>query len=578
MKYQVINGLNPFDKANRIIKIDLTYLGDIKGFERFIDHVYKEAKLAKPDMKKNQDYCFIEYSDEKAMCYLIDQYIEGLPVDHDNFSQLLRKDYIDSTGWTTRLILAEVEKRNIPWSILGHVEHAIYLKDNEGFIFYYFVLGFGQYQKRIQQSITDVTSDHAVQIATNKSACKRLLAYLDIPTPRWMLVEDRSDIDRFKNMLGGSSLVLKPNDDGGGVNCFVDLQQQADIHVAYQKIKSSRAVVLAEEFVSGEDIRLCVIDYQFVCAISRVAPSITGDGSRSITELIDELERDNQKNPACRASILIDEETIRIISSRGYTLSSILENGVVLPLQLKANISSGAMVKDVTYDVSADLCRNAEKICRYLRLNIAAVDCIITEDGTPYVIEVNACPGLDNHMCPNIGSAHDFAKVIVDGLFKKGELFRVPLIYINDPNHLYGPYQARNHEDVLKSLQDPGLEYLVFHTEDFWVRGLPVHEIDMMVFFNEKNENMLDIIDERTIIVFSHFSILQSIKKRKSGFGRFRQVFYIDQGQVKDVQGCLVKKINGYVDLVSLITKERLLTYDQQPSIMIPKEFSREER
>ena len=231
------------------------------------------------------------------------------------------------------------------------------------------------------------------------------------------------------------------------------------------------------------------------------------------------------------------------------------------------------MVKDITHSLGTDVVYFAEKICRYLQLNIAAVDCIITEDGKPYVIEVNACPGLDNHMFPNEGKPYNFAKIIADGLFQEDAPFRVPFLYINDPHYLFGPFQSKNYSDTLKKVQDPGLDYLVFHVEEFWHKGLPIHAIDMLIFFNDNNAELLTHIDHDTLIVFKDQQLLQKFKNRRL-LHNFQSLFFIDQNRVLDENLTTSLELNDLTDLRFLIPNERLSQYPQKSSIIIPEDLS----
>ena len=86
------------------------------------------------------------------------------------------------------------------------------------------------------------------------------------------MIENHHDLDEFVRTLEGLPIVLKPNEGGGGVDCYVALTRQHERILAYEKCQANHTTVLAEEFIVGQDVRLCVIDHRVICGLSRVPP------------------------------------------------------------------------------------------------------------------------------------------------------------------------------------------------------------------------------------------------------------------------------------------------------------------
>ena len=126
MHYIMINGINPYNKRHKLFKVPCEAIGNDRKLETFIYACYDQVRLPKPYIEQHPNYLIIECLDEKALAYILDAYTHDKEVDNHSLMSLFHKDYIDSTGWTTRLILAELEKKNIPWTILGHPKQPIY--------------------------------------------------------------------------------------------------------------------------------------------------------------------------------------------------------------------------------------------------------------------------------------------------------------------------------------------------------------------------------------------------------------------------------------------------------------------
>ena len=114
MKYEIIKGINPFDTLQSFITMDLQHIHDLHDFKAFMERSYAETPWQTPLIKTHENKLIIGNHDDMATTYLVHAYLGNKQPDSEKFKSLLRKDYIDATGWTTRLILAEIEKRNIP--------------------------------------------------------------------------------------------------------------------------------------------------------------------------------------------------------------------------------------------------------------------------------------------------------------------------------------------------------------------------------------------------------------------------------------------------------------------------------
>lgn len=109
--------------------------------------------------------------------------------------------------------------------------------------------------------------------------------------------------------------------------------------------------MIVEQYITGKDYRILVINHQVVAVAERVPAHVTGDGRQSIRELIDQVNRDPRRgfgHENVLTLITIDEMTQRILNLRGYTLDTVLAEGEICYLKSTANLSTGGTAIDRT--------------------------------------------------------------------------------------------------------------------------------------------------------------------------------------------------------------------------------------
>jgi len=182
-------------------------------------------------------------------------------------------------------------------------------------------------------------------------------------------------------------LYVKPNDGQEGrdvmrVDTYHTLQ-----NALHLQAKRNEAMLVQEE-IRGTDLRVLVLDGEVLCAFERHAPEVTGNGSSSLSELVD-------------AHPSIDPSDGRIdfeLSQQGLMLESVPEAGRKVTLLPVSNLSSGGTAKIITASLAPELHALACLVTRTLGLRYAGVDLIVPFEQRPdtaaVVLEVNAAPGL----------------------------------------------------------------------------------------------------------------------------------------------------------------------------------------
>lgn len=84
-------------------------------------------------------------------------------------------------------------------------------------------------------------------------------------------------------------------------------------------------------------------------------------------------------------------------------------------------INDPKKVKRISLEKSqwdAEICDIAVRVTRVLNLRLAAVDFIVQKDGTYFILEVNAAPGIYHFHYPTKGPAINFSKILLEATIK----------------------------------------------------------------------------------------------------------------------------------------------------------------
>ncbi|MEO9526630.1 MAG: ATP-dependent carboxylate-amine ligase [Roseibium sp.] len=185
----------------------------------------------------------------------------------------------------------------------------------------------------------------------------------------------------------GFPLFIKPNCGREGLD-VMRVDTYHTLQNGLQILAKRHQHLLVQEEILGQELRILVLDGGILCAIERHPPKVTGDGARSLAELID-------------ADPLVDATDGRIdfnLSQQGLMLETVPADGQTVTVLPAATLSAGGPARIVTGPLSAGLAALARHAARTLALRYAAVDLILPERPVPgtaaIVLEVNAAPGL----------------------------------------------------------------------------------------------------------------------------------------------------------------------------------------
>lgn len=334
-------------------------------------------------------------------------------------------------GPSTETMIKEAEVRKIPWMLLS--ARAM------------LQLGYGVNQKRVQATLTENSGILGVELACDKEGTKTILGDAGIPVPKGTVIQYLDELEDAIASVGGYPIVIKPLDGNHGRGITINISSNTEAELAYDLASeaSRTRTVIVERFYRGSDHRVLVINGKVIAVAERIPAHVIGDGKSSIEELIAATNRDPKRGEGhdnILTKIIIDGTALGVLEKQGYTIKTVLPQGVTAYLRATANLSTGGIAIDRTDEIHPENIWLAERIAKIIGLDIAGID-IVTPDITKplrevngVVVEVNAAPGFRMHTSPSQGLPRNVAAPVLDMLFPPGTSPRIPIIAITGTN------------------------------------------------------------------------------------------------------------------------------------------------
>lgn len=287
-------------------------------------------------------------------------------------------------GQNPLLFMKAAHKAGIPWNRV--IENI-------------FQFGWGARARWLDSTFTDNTSRLSAKIARDKSHTAFVLRNASIPVPRHFLVTNETQALEAAGELG-YPVVVKPSDLDGGQGVYAGLKTPDSLRKAFSNTSKISANVLVEKHFEGNDYRLQVFREEVFWATHRIAGSITGDGQRTISELLATLNatRGKPEIGLFLKPIPLDEEALDLLAEQGLTDHDVPAKDRAVWLRRRSNVSSGGTFEPVLDKVHPDNKALAIRAARVLKLDLAGVDLLIPDISRSWletgavICEVNAQP------------------------------------------------------------------------------------------------------------------------------------------------------------------------------------------
>jgi cyanophycin synthetase len=284
------------------------------------------------------------------------------------------------------------------------------------------------------ETFSDNDSFMSQRLVADKLLTNRLLRRLGFPATDQHTVSSREQARELAARLGWP-LVIKPTDRGQGKGVTTGISSIAALDLAFDTARSEvrNGCVILERQVPGDDHRLLVIQGKLVSVARRQATTVTGDGSRSIRELVGlvNAEREQLRRKGSHINfVLLDRQALLHLESQGLDLDRVLAPGQEASLRSVSNVSTGGVARECIAETHPDVRSLVETIAANLRLDCIGFDYVTTDIRASWrgnggtLIEINADPGVNVHLV----SGHE--KEALGERILQGRASRIPTLLV----------------------------------------------------------------------------------------------------------------------------------------------------
>lgn len=222
-------------------------------------------------------------------------------------------------------------------------------------------------------------------------------------------------------------LCVKPNNGRLGRCVTASIYDYENYEKAINVVAEQYKTIVIEESVTGEHFRFFYCHPKVVAVKVGLPLGVIGDGNTTISELI---ERKNTER-AVRAlpshpQIEMDEDILRNMTTQGYTIKSVPENGERVMLRFSSGAPAGA--DSISFDLDTLHPSYLDIVARACQsvpgLHYCGVDIVIEDIYAPatqsnyWFLELNANPALISLYYPWEGPLTDVASEMIDTIHR----------------------------------------------------------------------------------------------------------------------------------------------------------------
>lgn len=269
----------------------------------------------------------------------------------------------------------------------------------------------------------DQTSRRASAIMEHKPATKALLTKHGINVPSGVVV-DKQNLQRaraFCRRHARETFLIKPL--AGTLGRDVHRELTSDEVLEF--LKNQAASVLLEVFVKGQEYRVHVVNGRYIGAVARLPAQVTGDGSSSVRELIEESNRRRAAHVLYRKMPIKSDATLQEhLDAAHLTLDSVPPDGQVVTLGRIPMTGDGGESPIRSHELSLQARRVAIRVQQALQVPNTGIDLLVCNEGTScekvVVLEANQCPFQTVLVAPLVAAAgmgNHHAEALMDTYF-----------------------------------------------------------------------------------------------------------------------------------------------------------------
>jgi glutamate--cysteine ligase len=334
-------------------------------------------------------------------------------------AESMKKSYmflgLEDMELSTQLVLREAVKRGVKIEILDRRENFVKLTKN------------GNIQYIKQATKTSLDNYSSVLAMENKLVTKKILAENGIRVPQGAEYTSAEMAKADFLLFYNKPIVIKPNltNFGIGITILKENTDEAIFSRAVDIAFENDSTILIEEFIEGKEFRFFVINDEVTGILHRVPANVTGDGTKTIRELVEIKNQDPLRGKGYRTpleKIQLGEAETMFLSTQSKDFDYIPSLGETVYLRENSNISTGGDSIDYTDDIPLSYKQIAIKAAKALNVKITGLDMIIPDikqeanDSNYAIIEMNFNPAIHIHCHPFKGKNRKLNEKLMDAL------------------------------------------------------------------------------------------------------------------------------------------------------------------
>ncbi len=289
----------------------------------------------------------------------------------------------DKLRISSRSIFDEFVTQNVPVTIIKASSNLMSYTDLSGT------------SHLIVSTCSDKSSAAGKAIADSKVKTMRMAEHLGLSHPASIACRNILQARKFLEIHG--TIVIKPAVGSGGSGVTTNIKTDSELSRAFAYARKTSKIIVAQQHITGDDIRLLVIGGVFCSAVMRRPASVVGDGISTIRNLIQKANIEPSRNDESRSSLMhiSPKASERFL---GELIETVPSHNKSVRVIGPSNVSLGGSVHEATHLMTASIISDAISITNELGLGICGVDVMWDrKTNKHYIIEVNATPGLDLH-------------------------------------------------------------------------------------------------------------------------------------------------------------------------------------
>lgn len=275
-------------------------------------------------------------------------------------------------------------------------------------------LGYGFYRLQKEHNQTFVRrgevmlDDHlTLSIAGNKPLVHKLLREKNLVTPDFLEFDLSTLAQAYEFMAKEpGNYVVKPANGtagGHGISCKVNSRRRLIQASHRAAIFTTNRKLLIEKECPGKSYRLLYLDGEFIDAIQRESPQITGNGRSSIKQLVAQANQHRLATASALSPLLLDLDAHYTLSDQGLSSAYVPRKSERIKVKTTTNQYGKPENTSVRHQLHPSIIDYGRQASSVMQVCFAGVDMMLEDYLAPLpesgcvINEINTTPGLHHH-------------------------------------------------------------------------------------------------------------------------------------------------------------------------------------